>query len=139
MFNTAKVSSLVQELNTAVPFLAMIHSEQEHEEALELMEELIEDYDNNIILIDMLSLSIERYENEAPEFEEFNRAQEELDSGIVMLRVLMDQHDLKLHDFEHEIGKKSLVSQILNGKKNLTKNHITALSERFGVSPSHFF
>ncbi len=67
------------------------------------------------------------------------RGGEELDSGVAMLRVLMDQHNLKTHDFEEEIGGKSLVSQILNGKKNLTKNHITALSNRFHISPSLFF
>ncbi|MGR5298466.1 helix-turn-helix domain-containing protein [Vibrio mediterranei] len=139
MLNTEKVSALMQELNSAVPFLAMIHSEQEHEEALALMEELLEDYDNNLVLIELLSITIDRYENSAPEFEEFNNVQRELDSGITMLRVLMDQHHLKLHDFEGEIGKKSLVSQILSGKKNLTKNHIMALSERFGINPSHFF
>jgi len=27
-------------------------------------------------------------------------------------------------DFEKEIGKKALVSMILNGKRNLTKDHI---------------
>lgn len=139
MFNTAKVSSLMQELQANIPFLTVIHSEEEHEQALELIEELIEDYDNNLPLIELLSLSIERYEESAPEFEEFNKAQEELDTGIAMLRVLMDQYDLKTNDFENEIGKKSLVSQILNGKKNLTKNHIAALSKRFGISPSLFF
>ena len=39
-----------------------------------------------------------------------------------------------------EIGSKSLVSRILNGRgRNLTRDHIAALSERFGVSPAVFF
>ncbi|WCE32221.1 helix-turn-helix domain-containing protein [Vibrio sp. SCSIO 43137] len=139
MFNTAKVSSLMQELQVSIPFLSAIHSEEEHEQALALVEELIEDYDNNLTLIELLSLAIERYEDSALEFEKFNKVQEGLDSGIAMLRVLMEQHELKMHDFENEIGKKSLVSQILNGKKNLTKKHIAALSERFGINPSLFF
>ncbi len=139
MLDRVKVSNLVQELNANIPFLAEIHSESEHKQALELMEDLLEDYDDNLPLIEMLIVSIERYESSAPEFDEFNRVQEGLDAGVVALRVLMNQYDLKIHDFEEEIGKKSLVSQILNGKKNLTKNHISALSKRFDVSPALFF
>jgi len=32
-----------------------------------------------------------------------------------------------------------LVSMILNGKRNLTKEHITKLSQRFSLNPSAFF
>jgi integrase len=39
-----------------------------------------------------------------------------------------------------EIGSKSLVSKILNGRgRNLTRDHIAALSKRFSVSPALFF
>ncbi|WP_275540778.1 hypothetical protein [Aliidiomarina iranensis] len=31
----------------------------------------------------------------------------DVDSGVAMLRVLMDQYGLKTADFEHEIGKKA--------------------------------
>lgn len=139
MLDMAKVTSLMQELQANVPFLTVIHSSDEHEEALALIETLLDDYDDNLALIEVLSLAIERYENFAPEFAEFNQAQAELDTGIALLRVLMDQHNLKTSDFENEIGKKSLVSQILHGKKNLTKNHITALAKRFDISPALFF
>ena len=51
----------------------------------------------------------------------------------------MEQHDLGVADLP-EIGSKSLVSRILNGRgRNLTRDHIAALSERFGVSPAVFF
>ena len=139
MLDKVRVTTLVEELQANIPFLAGIHSEKEHEQALEVMEELLEDYDNNLMLIEMLSVTIERYEDNAPEFEAFNKAQEKITGDVATLRVLMDQFDLKTHDFEEELGKKSLVSQILNGKKNLTKNHIIALSKRFSVSPSLFF
>ena len=59
-------------------------------------------------------------------------------SDIAMLRVLMDQHGLGVADFP-EIGDKSLLSRILSGSRNLTKQHIKKLSRRFGVEPGMFF
>ena len=55
-----------------------------------------------------------------------------------MLRLLMEQHELKGTDFP-EIGDKTLISKILNGSRSLTKDHITKLAERFGISPALFF
>ncbi|MFC1616988.1 type II toxin-antitoxin system HigA family antitoxin [Candidatus Margulisiibacteriota bacterium] len=60
-------------------------------------------------------------------------------TGIEVLEFLMEQHNLTQSDFQNEIGSQSLVSQILSGKKNLTKGHIEALSKRFNVSPEVFF
>ena len=60
-------------------------------------------------------------------------------ADIAVLLLLMDQHNLTGTDFP-EIGDKSLVSRILNGKgRNLTKTHITKLSERFSINPALFF
>ncbi|PQQ42295.1 helix-turn-helix domain-containing protein [Photorhabdus luminescens] len=54
------------------------------------------------------------------------------------LRVLMDQYRLSYSDLKEEIGSKSLVSQILSGKRSLTIAHIKALSKRFNVRPDIF-
>ena len=51
----------------------------------------------------------------------------------------MNQHNLTLSDFKTEIGSKSLVSMILNGKRNLTKDHIAKLSSKFNLDPALFF
>jgi HTH-type transcriptional regulator/antitoxin HigA len=62
-----------------------------------------------------------------------------MDAGIATLKLLMEQHNLGVADLP-EIGSKSLVSKILNKKgRTLTKAHIVALSNRFGVSPALFF
>ena len=53
-------------------FIDHIQNQSEYEDALELMDELIEDYDYNKSLISILSLSIERWENESDDFHEFN-------------------------------------------------------------------
>ncbi len=60
-------------------------------------------------------------------------------SGSEMLRFLMDQHDLRQTDLIKEFGSQSVVSEVLSGRRELNKNHIAALAERFSVSPAAFF
>jgi HTH-type transcriptional regulator/antitoxin HigA len=55
-----------------------------------------------------------------------------------ILRVLMDQYQLRPSDFP-EIGSQEVVGQVLNGKRQLNLNQVTALSQRFGVEPNLFF
>lgn len=118
-------------------FISHINNEAGYEKALSLMDELIEDYDYNRPLIEILAVSIERWENESKEFREFNARIQALDSGSTVLKVLMDQYQLGVADFP-EIGSKSLVSKILNNKRRLTLDHIKALSKRFGIDPVLF-
>ena len=120
-------------------FLTQIHNAEEYEQALEFMDDLIEEYDTYEPLIVMLATSIERWENQAPEFAEFNQHISDLDSGVAVLRTLMSQHNLQTDDFQNELGGKSMVSMILNGTRKLSKNHIQALSGRFNLSPALFF
>ncbi|MBL4831098.1 MAG: helix-turn-helix domain-containing protein [Aliivibrio sp.] len=105
---------------------------------LATMEVLIEDYDAHKPVTDLMFPVIERYEDEAEKFSEFNQAIEQLEPGIAMLRVIIDQHKLTLSDFKAEIGAKSMVSMILSGKRSLTLKHIKPLSARFGVPTSMF-
>ena len=118
-------------------FITDIQTDAEYQNALALMDELIEDYDKQRPLIEILSASIERWENTADEFTEFNQRIKALD-GVATLKLLMEQHGLGISNVP-EIGSNTLVSKVLNGKRNLTRNHIEALSERFGVSPALFF
>jgi HTH-type transcriptional regulator/antitoxin HigA len=55
-----------------------INNKSEHEQALKIIELLIEDYDKNQFLIDLLCVSIEKYENTAHEFAEFNKRQADI-------------------------------------------------------------
>ena len=136
--NVARLKEQAKSLFSSAGFLTHIHDEEDYESALTLMDELIEDYDEQKPLIELLSLSIGRWENESEEFSEFNANIESLDSGVSVLRVLMDQNKLNTTDFKNEIGGKSMVSMILNNKRNLTLEHIKALSNRFGVPPQLF-
>lgn len=59
-------------------------------------------------------------------------------NGAQILRFLMEQHDLNQNQLP-EIGRQSVVSEILAGKRSLTVSHIRNLSARFGISPAAFF
>lgn len=118
-------------------YIGHINNNKDYKKALALMDELIEDYDDNLPLIEILSISIERWENEAEEFSKFNKRIQALDSPLTVLKVLMDHHQLGVNDLP-EIGSKSLVSKILNNERRLTLDHIKALSKRFKISPILF-
>lgn len=96
-----------------------------------MVDKLIDEFDNNIALIERLTDAIEKWENASKEFPEFNAGVQPQDA-VDMLRFLMDQHGLGVADLP-EIGSKSLVSRILNRKgRDLTRRHIKALAKRFG-------
>lgn len=123
-----------------VPYVAHIETKEDYEQALELMDQLVNDYDANRLLIEVLAVSIERWEDQAEEFSDFNAAVAETDRGIAVLKTLMAQHALGVADLP-ELGSKGNVSKILNGAegKKLTRKHMEALGKRFGVSPVLFF
>ena len=130
----------IREAQAQVPFVARIETQDDYERALKLMDQLVDDYDANKPLIEILAVSIERWEDQATEFSDFNAAVAETDRGIAVLKTLMAQHGLGVADLP-ELGSKGNVSKILNGAegKKLTRKHIEALSRRFGVSPALFF
>ena len=55
------------------------------------------------------------------------------------LRFLMEQHGLLQKDLVDVFGTPSIVSEVLNGRRELNKDHIARLSARFHVSPELFF
>ena len=147
MANTAEAKKLTNSFfsfyDQASQFID-IKSKEDYERSLDLVEHLMttsEDTAENPILhlINLIAASIERYENSFEEVVEFERAADALDPAISTLRVIMNQNNLAYADLKDEIGSKSLVSQIMNGNRSLTKDHIRKLSDRFHVSPELFF
>ena len=136
--NFAAVKAKAVDFFNEAGFVSHIHDNEDYEKALELMDQLIDDYDTYLPLIEVLSVSIEKWENESDEFSQFNKRIENLHDGVAALKTLMDQYNLKIDDLREEIGSKSLVSMILNGSRNLTLGHILALSKRFKVPSSTF-
>jgi HTH-type transcriptional regulator/antitoxin HigA len=54
------------------------------------------------------------------------------------LTELMDANGLKQKDLVDIFGTPSIVSEVLNGKRDFTTGHIRRLSERFHVTPELF-
>ena len=120
-----------------------ITNEKHYEEALELIESLLEEAKDSRddplnAVIDMLSHAIEVYENKDEALVLFEKRAMAQSSDIALLRLLMDQHDLGVADLP-EIGSKSMVSRVLSGQRSLSKKHIQALAERFGINAGLFF
>ncbi|AJZ60416.1 hypothetical protein OI25_619 [Paraburkholderia fungorum] len=59
-------------------------------------------------------------------------------SAADVLRYLMQSNDVRQSDLP-EIGSQGVVSEILNGKRELNTRQISELSKRFHVSPAVFF
>jgi len=131
--NTEEITTQANALFRNASFIAHINHQKDYDDALALMDELIEDYETNKPLIEVLSTSIERWEDTADEFIEFNKHINSLDAGVSMLEVLKEQYKLNNTDFQDEIGGKSMVSMILKGSRSLTLKHIKKLSVRFNV------
>ena len=68
-----KIIDLAHELQNIMPFSDGIHTKEQYDDAIMLMDELVEDAAKNELLIDYLFPIIERYEATAPEFAEFNK------------------------------------------------------------------
>ncbi|WP_290437253.1 helix-turn-helix domain-containing protein [Aeromonas caviae] len=140
MMNHALVT--IREALAQMPYLTQINNQDEYEEALALMDELVDDYDTNKGLIVILTTSIEKWEDRSEEFTAFNLAVSGVAPGIAVLKTLMmmSQHHLAVADLP-ELGSKSNVSKLLNAAdgKKLNKQQIEALSKRFRVSPPLFF
>ena len=128
--------------NIASPFLNL-KDETHYLEAIELIEDLMQESEDTLDdplnpVIEMLSQAIEKYENKDDEIVNFEKEAELLPDDISVLRLLMNQYNLGVSDIP-EIGSKSMVSRVLSGKRNLNKNHIKALSDRFDINPHIFF
>ena len=111
--------------------------------ALALIEELLqeaEDSKNDTLngLIELLSRAIGSYEDRMEDVVRFEAGALDTPADIATLRLIMDQYELGVADFP-EIGDKSLISRILSGERNLTKQHIAKLADRFHVNPGLFF
>jgi HTH-type transcriptional regulator/antitoxin HigA len=60
-------------------------------------------------------------------------------SGRVMLREMMDQHNLKAVEVARLLGiSETLISRILKGERSLTWEHAQTLGQRFHLPPDMF-
>lgn len=60
-------------------------------------------------------------------------------SPLDVLKHLMEENDMNTSDLGRLLGSKGVASEILNGKRALSKAHMGALAKRFHVNVSVFF
>jgi len=114
--------------------LLTIRNEAEYETAVERMNELLDEIGTDeshplYSLLDTLGTLIQAYEDEHYRIPEVK--------GADVLRFLMDEHGLTQSDLP-EVGSQGVVSEILNGKRELNVRQMRALAERFKVSVAVF-
>ena len=113
----------------------VMRTEQENEAYTEILYELDRRSKNLTAaekeLAELLTLLIENFEE--------TRYRLPRAKPLEVLRFLMEQHQLKQKDLVKVFGTASVVSEVLSGKRELSKEHIRRLSRRFHVSPELFF
>ena len=77
-----------------------------------------------------VAVLIEQYESQSTRIEDAEPR--------AVLSYLMEQHDFKQTDLRTEIGSQGVVSEILNGKREINARQAKALAARFGVSAAVF-
>jgi HTH-type transcriptional regulator/antitoxin HigA len=111
-----------------------IRNERDDDRAVKRLNTLLDEVGTNerhplYGLLDTLGTLIHAYEEQ-----HFKEAEP---SGPEMLRFFMEEHGLRQSDLP-EIGSQRVVSNVLNGKRELTAKQIRALASRFHVSPAVF-
>ena len=129
------VQSAWQGLTKLVP-LGPISSEKDYQWGVQVTDDLLNrigaDESHSLMpLLDLVSKQVEAYEAEHHRLPEATPAE--------ALRYLMEEHDLTQSALANELGGQSIVSSILNGKRELNARQVRALAKRFNVSPAVFW
>ncbi|HZI57489.1 MAG TPA: transcriptional regulator [Verrucomicrobiae bacterium] len=113
----------------------VIHTEDENERFIEILEKLEHRSRNwspaEAKLAELLTLLIENFEDQNYKLKAATPRE--------VLCELMESNGLKQKDLVDVFGAESTVSAVLNGKRDMTREHIKRLSRRFHVSPEVFF
>ena len=119
---------------TNIAPLLSIRNKREYNAAIKRLNELLDEIGDNenhplYSLLDTLGTLIHAYEEEHYPIPDAK--------GTEVLRFLMDEHGLTQSDMP-EVGSQGVISEILNGKRELNVRQIRSLAQRFGVSSAVF-
>ena len=128
------VNDQIQTYWTNIAPLLTVRNEREYNAAVKHMNELLDEIGTNekhplYSLLDTLGTLIHAYEEEHYPIPE--------STGVVILHFLMDENGLTQSDLP-EVGSQGVVSEILNGKRELNVRQIKELAKKFKVSPAAF-
>ena len=129
----AEITTHFQALTAVVP-LRTIRNEQDYDKAVLVLNQLLEsgpfdEQDPLADLVNTLSTLIAEYDDQ--------HYPQQAVTPVEVLRFLMEQHQLPQSGLP-EIGSQGVVSEIMNGKRELNVRQIRALAERFSVPASVF-
>jgi HTH-type transcriptional regulator / antitoxin HigA len=130
----SEIKRAIKHWHTVSKVISTIHSATQYNRIVNLLDELIDDVNEKSdpvkeSLIDTLGTLIKDYED--------RNIKEPKGDPAGVLKFLMEEHGLNQGDLK-EIGSQGVVSEILNGKRELNLRQVAALSKRFSVSPSVF-
>lgn len=131
---TVKQKELFNHWQKIVEIIPPITNDAEYKKQSLLLDELLhivgEDEQHPLAsLLHFVGSQIDEYDNKAVTIPDA--------TPIEVLKSLMQEHGLTQSDLS-EIGSQGVVSEILNGKRELNVRQIKALAERFGVCASVF-
>ncbi len=114
--------------------LSVPHTDKQYKKLVKVLDELIDEVGNNekhqlAPLLETVGNLIEEYEND-----HFIQPNAE---PIEVLKFLMEENNLTQKDL-NILGSQGVVSEILNGKRDLNVRQIKALAEKFSISPAVF-
>ena len=110
-----------------------IHGEKEHRRYLTRVEKLLDKEKRSAAedrLLELLSILIERYEDEHQRIE--------APDPVAALKELMRAKGTTQAELSKLLGSSGIVSEVLTGKRALSKTHIRKLSKAFHVSAELF-
>ena len=119
---------------TSIRPLLTIRNEREYDTAIKRLNDLLDEVGDNerhplYSLLDTLSTLIHVYEEEHYPMPEAR--------AVDILRFFMDENGINQSDLP-EVGSQGVVSEILNGKRELNVRQIRLLAKRFHISPAAF-
>ena len=122
------------ELITGLYDLRPIHTKKEHEAALKALKTIMRVPNRNSDQNDY----IKQLANTIADYEAQKYRDQIEHDPVGNLKFLTEQHNMSSSDLGRLLGNRSLGSLILNGHRNLSKEHIRKLSKHFHVNPSVF-
>ncbi len=113
-----------------------IETEEENERILEIIKNLMKKGEENLspeedTLLVLLANLVEDFEDRA-----YPMAENTDPLGTMLF--LMEQHSLKQIDMVDVFGSRGRVSDVVNGKRGISKNHARKLADKFNTSVDLF-
>ena len=114
--------------------LLTIRNEREYNAAVKRLNELLDEIGDNekhplYSLLDTLGTLVHTYEEEHYLISDV--------TGIDAFRFLMDEHSMTQSDLS-DVGSQGVISEILNGKRELNVRQVRLLAKKFKVSSAVF-